>query len=153
MEIKIVKFRTDYASAFASLNLYWLKENDFEITEKDMAVLENPEINVIKQGGKILFALAGNTPIGTIALIPNDSGMELAKLGVHPAYRGLGIATQLVKNALLEAKNLGYQEVHLYTNKGKLPAAFALYQKLGFSVAKTNSESPRCETKMIGTTQ
>ena len=148
MEIKIVKFRIDYASAFASLNLNWLKESDFEINEKDKAILENPEINVIKQGGEILFALAGNTPIGTIALIPDDSGMELAKLAVESSYRGLGIASHLVENALKEAKHLGYQEVHLYTNKGKLPAAFSLYQKLGFIVEETHSENPRCETKM-----
>lgn len=149
MKLIIQKYNPAYASAFEELNLFWMKKNGFEVTEVDKAELHQPERNIIKKGGQIFFALADDLPIGTIGFIPNNSGVELAKLAVDPGYRGLGIATQLVEKALQEAKAIGYREVHLYTDKSKLSAAHALYLKMGFAIAQNDNDKPRCETKMI----
>lgn len=56
-------------------------------------------------------------------------------LGVHPQYRGQGIARQILKAALKAAKDAGLKVVHLDVLKGNVPAE-KLYENNGFKVVE-----------------
>ena len=55
----------------------------------------------------------------------------VALLNVHPRYRGRGIGTRLLKQAVWKAYKLGYSRVDLHTWAGNM-RALRLYKKLGF---------------------
>lgn len=55
----------------------------------------------------------------------------LHMLGVHPAYRGKGLARQLVEWAIADARKRGQKAVRLDVLSGNLPAE-RLYPALGF---------------------
>lgn len=152
MNIKIKRYQEisepEQLSSFKILNQKWIIEYYNTIPAMDLKILDNPKKEIIDKGGQILFANSGSTSIGTVALVPHKDGLEIAKLAVDPNYRNMGVGGQLVARAIREAKILGHHSVYLYTNAKKLPAAFSLYQKLGFIVEETLVENPRCETKM-----
>ncbi|MCH5184257.1 MAG: GNAT family N-acetyltransferase [Oscillospiraceae bacterium] len=55
----------------------------------------------------------------------------LHMLGVHPSYRGKGLAKELVKWAIADAKKRGQKAIRLDVLTGNLPAE-RLYPALGF---------------------
>jgi len=72
--------------------------------EEVLAVLRRPE-------HRAYLALAGGRPVGFCSAFetPTEAGqrLELDMLGVHPDYRGRGIATSLLRLALDEARGRG----------------------------------------------
>ncbi|WP_413833023.1 hypothetical protein, partial [Desulfobacula sp.] len=78
--IKIVPFENIHATAFKQLNIEWLEAYElFEPT--DLKYLDNPQLNILEQGGRILMAITDNAVIGTCAIIIETSDTaELAKL-------------------------------------------------------------------------
>jgi len=64
---------------------------------------------------------------GCVSLVQfNPSLCEVRSLAVHPAYRGQGIASALVREALALAEQRGIERVLVLTR------AAALFEKLGF---------------------
>ena len=64
---------------------------------------------------------------GCVSLVPfNGSLCEVRSLAVHPAYRGRGIASALVREALALAERRGIERVLVLTR------AAPLFEKLGF---------------------
>jgi len=62
----------------------------------------------------------------------SDSMIELMNVAVLERYQGLGIGKELVSNAIIEARNLGYKTIEVGTaDIGKMQ--IALYKKCGFT--------------------
>ena len=130
-DVKIVPFDPAYARAFADLNYQWIEES-YGVEEHDHEVLDYPYESVIKPGGGIFFALAGETVAGTVAMIRmGDEGFELAKMAVSPEFRGLGLGDALMRACVDHARSNGARRIILESNT-KQEAAIRLYRKHGF---------------------
>jgi putative acetyltransferase len=95
-------------------------------------VIENPEKKIIGSYG--LFK------------IDNDS-CELRKMYLYPEYQGKGLGKKMMNNAVFKAKELGYKEIILETNK-LLISAIGLYKKYGFEEFNSSHLSERCNLAM-----
>lgn len=147
--INIKDFEPKYSDSFYDLNAAWI-EKYFSLEEKDIELLRNPQQTIIYPGGHILFAVDGNKPIGTVALIPTplEYDFELAKMCVDPNYQKRGIGQKLTKAAIDRAKSVGASSIFLETNS-ILGPAIALYRKLGFKETKELcSPYQRCDLFM-----
>jgi DNA-binding MarR family transcriptional regulator/predicted GNAT family acetyltransferase len=130
-EVDIVEFKKKYKEPFYQLNKQWLEEY-FTVEPADERMLLHPEANIIKPGGKILFAIIDAKAIGTVALINKGKDKyELAKLAVAPEFRGRMVGKKLVLAAIKESKALKAKILLVRTNP-RLDSANRLYRSLGF---------------------
>ncbi|MBA4851561.1 bifunctional aminotransferase class I/II-fold pyridoxal phosphate-dependent enzyme/GNAT family N-acetyltransferase [Emticicia sp. BO119] len=141
--IKVVEFDTSnlkHYQAFKDINYDWINKY-FKVEQGDLDSLENPVKYFIATGGAILLACRGDEILGTTALKPiGDDSLELCKMGVSEAARGLGIGYAIGEAAITKAKESGAKRLYLETNSSLSPA-LNLYKKLGFSQVK-NFTSP-----------
>ncbi len=129
--IEILGYRPEWRHYFEQFNKAWLEEY-FSVEPIDRWVLENPEEAILKDGGTILFARLEERIIGAVALKYNEDGaLELIKMAVDKPYRGRGAGTKLCQAAIRRATEMGAPRLILYSQT-KLPAAIAIYRKLGF---------------------
>lgn len=129
--VVIVPFRRDLAPAFRQLNLDWI-ERLFRIEAPDLKVLDNPEAAIVAQGGMIFFALDGDHPVGTVAMMQaGDGRIELAKMAVATTHQRRGIGELLGAAGIAWAGTAGARTVFLQTNS-RLSSAIRLYERLGF---------------------
>jgi ribosomal protein S18 acetylase RimI-like enzyme/DNA-binding HxlR family transcriptional regulator len=129
-KIEIVDLTPEYSQHFARLNRAWI-EKYFSIETSDLAQLGNPE-KIIEEGGAVLFARIGEKIVGTCALKKIDEQtIELIKMAVDEAYRGLGIGRLLMEAAISRAQKMNFKQVRLETNS-KLKEAVGLYKAVGF---------------------
>src|SRR5271168_741454 len=130
-EVTFRLFQHGDAGAFRLLNEEWIARY-FSLEEHDHVQLRDPEYNILRTGGQIVMALAGEERIGCCALIFERPGVfEVAKMAVSERYRGKGIGRKLLEYAIAEAKALGAHRLELATNT-KLANAVHLYESLGF---------------------
>jgi putative acetyltransferase len=130
-EIAFRPFQNGDAEAFRELNEDWIARY-FSLEENDRIQLENPEDNILKRGGQIVMAMAGDQRIGCCALIFVRPGVfEVAKMAVSERYRGHGVGRNLLEHTIAQAKLLGAHTLELASNK-KLANAVHLYESLGF---------------------
>jgi DNA-binding MarR family transcriptional regulator len=130
-EIDIVGFKTKYKESFYQLNKQWLEEY-FTVEPADERMLLHPESNIIKPGGKILFAVLGAKVIGTVAIIcKGKDKYELAKLAVAPEYRGRMVGKKLILAVIKESQDLKAKILLVRTNP-RLDSANRLYRSVGF---------------------
>ncbi len=74
----------------------------------------------------------GDRPMGCGAMKEFDElSMEIKRMFTLPQSRGMGIATTVLKELEVWAKELGYQKCVLETGR-RQPEAIALYQKAGY---------------------
>ena len=91
--------------------------------------------------GRLLLALAEGELAGCVALRPAGEGTgELKRLYVRPGFRGEGIGRRLAKQALGEARRLGYRVIQLDTLPS-MKEAQALYHSLGFKSLRNEPPS------------
>jgi GNAT superfamily N-acetyltransferase len=129
--MQIVPFHPALSQAFAELNRAWI-EQLFTMEPADLKVLNDPQASIIDPGGQILFALDGETPIGTVAAIRTAPGRyELAKMAVAPSHQGQGIGFLLGAAIIEWARDRGAGSIFLLTNSS-LAGAIRLYRRLGF---------------------
>lgn len=129
---RVVRWTDEYHRAFIDLSVEWL-EKYVSVEPADLLLLHHPHEQILEPGGAIFFVLAGETPVGTVAMIRvSDTAFELAKLAVTEDYQGRGLADLLMQSALGFARERGAEEVILYTNH-KLRPAIGLYRKYGFA--------------------
>jgi DNA-binding MarR family transcriptional regulator/N-acetylglutamate synthase-like GNAT family acetyltransferase len=166
LDIQIVEYRPEYKEAFKRLNLEWI-EKYFAVEPEDEKLLNNPEAEILAQGGIILFALGAShlglaqedgqeqveeeDVLGTCALLKKEDGsFELAKMAVTEKARGQQIGKQLLAASIEKARALEAEHLELETNS-QLVAAMNLYQKLGFVLMPSNVEESsynRVDTRM-----
>lgn len=104
--------------------------------------LENPLKKYGEPKGCLLLAYWNNEAAGCIALQPLQEGVcEMKRLYVRPEFRGKGIAEELVKVLLQEAKEKGYNKMVLDTLE-RLQPAIRLYRKYGFADTSAYYENP-----------
>ena len=131
-EVRIVEFDQGLAPAFAALNYEWIAES-YEIEPHDREILDDPYGAVIAKGGQIFFALDGEVPVGTVAMIDRDpESFELCKMAVAPNDQGRGIGKKLLSACVEYAKNKGKKAVVLESNT-RQSAAIHLYRAFGFA--------------------
>jgi ribosomal protein S18 acetylase RimI-like enzyme len=129
--VEIVKFHQRYARYFRDLNYEWL-EKYFEVEPYDRIILNDPQKQVIKLGGRVLFARVKGKVVGTCALLKHtDRKYELAKMAVAESFRGRGVGRLLTQAAIDKARELGADVLVLATSR-LLPAANHLYESMGF---------------------
>lgn len=130
-EIRIIPYEPAYQPHFERLNRSWLDK--YSLTEPvDIAVLQNPDRQVIAGGGHIIFASVQNHIAGTVGLIKVDEEtVELIKMAVDEAYQGRKIGQTLAEAIIQVAREKGFRRIVLYSNT-QLKAALQLYRKLGF---------------------
>jgi N-acetylglutamate synthase-like GNAT family acetyltransferase len=130
-EITFRLFQHGDANAFRELNEEWIAQY-FRLEEQDHIQLRDPEESILRTGGQIVIAAAGDERIGCCALIFVRQGVfELAKMAVSERYRGHGIGRKLLEYAIAQAKVLGAHTLELASN-AKLANAVHLYESLGF---------------------
>ena len=130
-EMVIRTFQPGDEVAFRELNEAWIAKY-FTIEEADRKVLNDPVHNILRLGGHIFMAMAGEDTVGCCALLPMEpQGFELAKMAVSEHLRGKGIGRKLLEYAINEARRLGAARVYLETNR-KLANAIHLYESVGF---------------------
>lgn len=146
--IIIEEFRPEWKSYFEALNKAWI-EKYFVLEEIDRWVLSNPEEAILKEGGKILFAVYNGQVIGTVALkMAGDQTVEMAKMAVNEAFHGLGAGQLLCRSAISTAREMGMKELVLYTHSSLKPA-IGIYKKLGFTEVPVEAgKYKRADVKM-----
>jgi DNA-binding MarR family transcriptional regulator/ribosomal protein S18 acetylase RimI-like enzyme len=129
--VEIVEYRPAYKKHFRALNERWLKEC-FTVEKEDARLLNDPNRQILKKGGEIVFALLDSEVVGTCALLCHKGNiLELSKMAVAPEARRRGIGTALAGAVLARARDTGARWLYLQTNP-RLRPANRLYRRLGF---------------------
>ena len=84
--------------------------------------------------GTLLLATVAGQPVGCVGLrpFPMERTCEMKRLYVRPTFRGGTVGKDLVERALQQARALGYTRLRLDTHPPTMPAAVAMYRRLGF---------------------
>ena len=145
---QIIDFEQHHAAAFKQLNLQWMSQLWDQEQTRD-SVLDNPQTEIIDQGGAIKIALLGQKVVGTCALIKQvDDSYEMAKTCVSKEARGQGLGERLVAQSIEQARALGASKITLKTATA-LQAAIALYKKMGFTtISDCGTADSRCDIEM-----
>jgi DNA-binding MarR family transcriptional regulator/GNAT superfamily N-acetyltransferase len=139
--VEILDYDPDYKQCFQKLNYEWL-EKYFQVEELDKKILLNPEEQIIKQGGFVLFARVGEKVVGTTAVLKRDDKIfEIAKMAVTEKAQGMQVGRKLTKEAIVRAQERGAKKIILKTDN-RLRPAVNLYRTCGFKT--TQSESSVC---------
>lgn len=92
--------------------------------------------------GRLYIAWCDDRPVGCIGLRRLDNETcELKRLYVRPAYRGQGIAGQMMQRILSDARAIGYTAMQLDTEPF-LRSALKMYRGLGFYDIPRYTDSP-----------
>lgn len=87
--------------------------------------------------------------VGSVGIYKiNSNECELRKMYLLEEYQGRGIGKNLLENALIEAKKLGYKSISLQTNS-LLFKAIPLYENYGFEYCSGEDVCARCDIAMI----
>ena len=130
-QVEIIDYDPQYRADFARINYNWINKY-FTVEAADRKALENPEDNILNEGGYIFFAKYGGKIVGTCALKNYGNGRyELSKMGVDDGYQGKQIGKKLGLVAIEKAKALNAKVLWLESNRRLIPA-LNLYKRLGF---------------------
>jgi ribosomal protein S18 acetylase RimI-like enzyme/DNA-binding MarR family transcriptional regulator len=159
--LRIVPFAPALRMHFYRLNEAWLRKH-FYLEEIDHRVLSDPETEILRPGGTILFAMLGEEVVGTCALMPEpataktdgadaEGTYELTKMAVDESRQGLGIGRALMEAAIAEFHRRGGRRLFLETNSKLIPA-LRLYESMGFehqASIKPDSHYARANVYMV----
>ena len=112
------------------------------------------ELNKIDKIKYVIVAHDGKSPVGCGAIREySDDTMEVKRMYVVPNRRGLGIATEILKNLEKWAADLNFKKCLLETGKNQ-PEAIALYQKNKYRIVPNfgkyeNVENSICFEKVV----
>ena len=130
-DIRVVDWDARYGDAFGRLNREWL-DKYFRVEEVDEPVLDDPQTHVLAHGGVILYALADDEVVGTVALKHQGGDVfELTKMAVTEGFQGQGIGRLLLCAAIARYDEIGGLRLYLESNS-QLAPALTLYESAGF---------------------
>ncbi len=136
--VEILDYMPEYTEYFRELNYQWL-EKYFQVEELDKKILQNPEKEIIRKGGQVLFARLGDEIVGTAALLKlNEESYEIAKMAVTEKAQGKQVGRKLTEEAISRAGKIG-AKVLLVRTDIRLRAAVNLYRSVGFEVTQTEA--------------
>lgn len=131
LDYKIVDYNPSLAESFYTLNEEWIS-HFFTMEDVDRKVLCDPENQIIRKGGHILFAQTDNGDcVGTVALILKGDKVELSKMAVTASWRGQKVGQKLLESAINYFRKMPASNLYLETNSA-LKHAIYLYEKFGF---------------------
>ncbi|WP_405839753.1 GNAT family N-acetyltransferase [Streptomyces sp. NBC_01518] len=88
----------------------------------------------------VLVAVSGDAAVGCLVVTaPVDGRSEIKRLWAEPAFRGRGVASALLGDALAQAAESGAGAVRLSVWSWRT-GAIALYERLGFTVTESWDE-------------
>ncbi len=149
--IEILDFAPDFKEDFKRLNLEWINEY-FKLKDSEQTLLENPEEEIIKNGGYVFFARDAGQIVGTAALLRESNKLfEIAYMAVDTKFRGKKIGKSLLKKLMDRAKSEGARQVYLVSSS-KLKPAVEMYRAYGFREAPLDPEMSKydgSDIKMI----
>ena len=130
-EVCIREFQDGDTEAFRRLNEEWITQY-FRLEPKDVAVLGDPQRNILEPGGRILFATVDGECVACCALLAMGTGeYEVGKMAVTPRCQGQGIGRMVLLAAVETGRRAGARRLWLETNR-VLGPAIALYESAGF---------------------
>jgi GNAT superfamily N-acetyltransferase len=130
-EVSIREFQPGDEVAFRRLNEEWITQY-FRLEPKDLAVLGDPQSNILAPGGRILFATLENECVACCALLLVGPGeYEVGKMAVTRRCQGQGIGRKVLLAAVETARSAGARRLWLETNRVLAPA-IRLYESAGF---------------------
>ena len=98
-------------------------------------------------GGDFLIAYLSESPAGCVGITPGEDGLcEMNRLWVRPAFRGRRVGRALAEEALVRARNLGFQRMGLDVLPSR-EGAVSMYKRLGFLLCEPFHEY---EFEMLG---
>ncbi|MEO8368054.1 MAG: GNAT family N-acetyltransferase [Candidatus Solibacter sp.] len=130
-EVFIREFQAGDEESFRRLNEEWITQY-FRLEPKDVAVLGDPQSNILAPGGRILFATLGDECVACCALLavaPRE--YEVGKMAVTARCQGQGIGRKVLLSAIETARSAGARRLWLETNR-VLGTAIHLYESVGF---------------------
>ncbi len=90
--------------------------------------------------GRVWLAERNGETVGCAAMVDRGDQGQLRWVVLAPAERGKGLGEKLIRAAIDYAEERDYREVYLETTDG-LDASMAIYKKLGFEIAKEETQS------------
>jgi putative acetyltransferase len=128
-------------NALAPYDLYVEPED----TDQDLC-----DVNAayISSGGAFRVLLDSERVIGMYGLHWENAGViELRKMYLEPSYKGRGLGKELLRDAIDQARALGFTAMVLETNTC-LVEAVGLYRSFGFVEMQRAHLAPRCDLAM-----
>jgi GNAT superfamily N-acetyltransferase len=115
------------------INLVALLDQDLAIRDGEDHAFYN-QYNKTDKIKHVLVYYENDFPVGCGAFREKESDKtEIKRMYVHPDYRKKGIASAILKELEIWAKEVGYKYTILETGKNQ-PEAINLYQKLNYSI-------------------
>jgi GNAT superfamily N-acetyltransferase len=98
----------------------------------------------------LFLAMVEGDAAGCVAVKPiraagapyGENAMELKRLWVRGAHRGLGLGRRLMQGAIDRAASLGCDAIYLDTVPAAMPEANALYAAMGFIQVERYNDNP-----------
>ncbi len=146
--VQIREYQPDNAAdaeAFRGLNEEWISKY-FVVEEDDRLVLGDPEGQILRLGGAILFAQIAGQTVGCCAVAKQHGDVptyEIAKLAVTASFQGRQIGRKLMEAGMAKARSLGAKRLILVTNAALKPAR-QLYESLHFTYFTPPQASDIC---------
>jgi N-acetylglutamate synthase-like GNAT family acetyltransferase len=80
---------------------------------------------------RVTVADSHGTIVGVIVLTVDEEGFLIDNVAVEPSHRGEGLGKALLEYAEAEARQMGFDSIHLYTHE-KMTENLALYSRIGY---------------------
>jgi ribosomal protein S18 acetylase RimI-like enzyme len=145
--IEILDYRAEHQPWFEKFNRNWI-EKYFSMEPLDYLILNDPQGQIINDGGSIFMATCGGQLAGTVALkLHARRVFELTKMAVDERFQGKKIGRALADAAIARANDNGAEKIFLYSNT-LLVAAIHLYRNLGFREVPLDGPYQRTNIKM-----
>ncbi|MGN7819028.1 GNAT family N-acetyltransferase [Chitinophaga sp. 22536] len=103
----------------------------------DLLLLADPSREIIDsyiRDSRVYVALIGDVRVGVYVLTPlEDKKAEVKNIAVHESWQGRGLGKQLLTDAAIKARDLGFRTLVIGTGNSSV-AQLYLYQRSGFEI-------------------